>query len=257
MALLRPHELMKVGGRTWSYKCRACPTPNHHQAHPFLRLAGLRSGTQGTGAGIHTPTPRSPHRGYRVSPVRRGFCVNGPYYRLTGDTRRLWWGERWGSAHTWKRLLPTGPPPRPTVGTGCPRYPRGFCVNGPYYRLTGDTRRLWRGGDGGARTRGNGCCQRVQTRTPPWVPGVPGTTRCVASRCGAGRELHLSGRARVDTVDVNHPQPPGAHFRPTCQTPIVSPHPLFRLPALRCGAQGREQGALFHQHPPSDRHTPL
>ena len=26
----------------------------------------------GAGPGIHTPTPRSPHRGYRVSPVRRG-----------------------------------------------------------------------------------------------------------------------------------------------------------------------------------------
>ena len=26
----------------------------------------------GAGPGIHTPTPRSPHHGYRVSPVRRG-----------------------------------------------------------------------------------------------------------------------------------------------------------------------------------------
>ena len=124
MALLRPHELMKVGGRTWSYKCRACPTPNHHRAHPFLRLAGLdpvsRSwageythlhpgrptvgtgcprydegfvstalttvspGTPGAYGGVvmgeraHVETvvangsTPAPHRGYRVSPVRRG-----------------------------------------------------------------------------------------------------------------------------------------------------------------------------------------
>ena len=94
MALLRPHELMKVGGRTWSYKCRACPTPNHHRAHPFLRLAGLRSGTQGTGAGrarlpptttrLHVTTyPRAPPRATRESPLHgpsRGWARNTHTY---------------------------------------------------------------------------------------------------------------------------------------------------------------------------------
>ena len=138
----------------------------------------------------------APHRGYRVSPVRRGFCVNGPYYRLTGDTRCLWWG-----------------------------------------------------GDGGARTRGNGCSQRVHTRAPPWVPGFPGTTRCVASRCGAGRELHLSGGP---APHHGRPHPNAPYMVPAgagpgnthTYTPVAPPWvPGFpgttRCAANRCGA-GRE-----------------
>ena len=41
------------------------PTTGAHKRRPYTVSAGA-------GPGIHTPTPRSPHHGYRVSPVRRG-----------------------------------------------------------------------------------------------------------------------------------------------------------------------------------------
>ena len=72
------------------------PAPHPH-GHPHPNAPTWSQ--PGTGAAIHTPTPRPPHRGYRVSPVRRGFCVNGPYYRLTGDTRRRWWGAARARIH--------------------------------------------------------------------------------------------------------------------------------------------------------------
>ena len=89
-----------------------------------------------------------PHRGYRVSAVRRGFCVNGSYYRLTGFPRH---DEGFVSTAL------------TTVSPGTP---------GAYGGVS----------DGGARIRGNVCSHRVHTRAPPWVPGYPGTTRVLCQR---------------------------------------------------------------------------
>ena len=82
----------------------------------------------------------------------------------------------------------------------------------------------------GARTRGNGCSQRVHTRAPPWVPGVPGTTRVLCQRpllpSHRGHPVPMVGlvmgeRAHVETVVANGSTP--------------APHRGYRVSPVRRG----------------------
>ena len=110
-----------------------------------------RVGRLSVGRGWWKGMPRSPapHRGYRVSPARR---------------KRGWFACRLGvvggrGCHA---------RPRPTVGTGCPRHDEnegGLPVGWAWLV------------EGGA----------TLVRAPPWVPGVPGTTKTRAVCLSVGR----------------------------------------------------------------------
>ena len=159
----------KVGGcfRT-NFPCRLPPAP------PLMKMWPAGWGTYSSGA----PTS-APHRGYRVSPVRRSWW---PAYFLRNHPCRLppppplmkTWPA--GCAGLTYRACPH---PRRSVDTGSSPASRGRAwLFGPHTNPL-PREREFSGrspiGVGEDEIGGRG------RRNRGWVPGFPGTTRCVAS----------------------------------------------------------------------------
>ena len=163
-------------------------------------------------------------RRYRVSPVRRkraGKTKKGRYprhhrhagdtryprhHRRAGDTRYL----RWGAGRA--RLTPATDRLEVTTFPHCPPPPRAPTSQRPYMVPAGAGP-----GNRTPTTTGRPMGPGREPRAAIVLRHLPTTTR---RGVGMWAPVGNGGAPQF----TNHAQPTGAHPRPSCQTPIVSPH---------------------------------